>query len=158
MRRREFFAACAAAPLFSTRGHASAPFPVKFKQEPPYASVMQFAEPGHDEFPGEKTAMEIEARLLSALDTGDLPFGDRLPRLFARAVRGIGVLRPTWPPPFSRAESDPIAGWKKWRASLGSGPPGGILFLARRPGSIRHSQSGRRTSRAPRRHLEAGVE
>ena len=118
MRRREFFAACAAAPLFSTRGHASAPFPVKFKQEPPYASVMQFAEPGHDEFPGEKTAMEIEARLLSALNTGDPPLATGC-RGSSPAPSRYRSIAPDVAAAVFEGGSDPIAGWKKWRASLG---------------------------------------
>jgi tetratricopeptide (TPR) repeat protein len=119
MRRRDFFAACAAAPLFSSRGHASAPFPVKFRQEPPWASVMQLAEPGHDEFRGEKTAMEIEARLASALATGDPPL--------AAACRGSSPApsryRPIAPDVAAAvfdAGGDPVAGWKQWRASLGA--------------------------------------
>ena len=119
MRRRDFFAACAAAPLFSSRGHASAPFPVKFKQEPPYAALLALAEPGHDEFPGEKTAMEIERRMASALATGDPPlaagcsgstpapsrYRNIAPGVDAAVFEGVG---------------DPVAGWQKWRASLGT--------------------------------------
>jgi hypothetical protein len=118
MRRREFFAACAAAPLFSTRGHASAPFPVKFKQEPPYASVMQFAEPGHDEFPGEKTAMEIEARLSSALNSGDPPLTTGC-RGSSPAPSRYRSIAPDVATAVFEDGDDPIAGWKKWRASLG---------------------------------------
>jgi tetratricopeptide (TPR) repeat protein len=119
MRRRDFFAACAAAPLFSSRGHASAPFPVKFRQEPPYASVMQLAEPGHDEFPGEKTAMEIESRLASALATGDPPLAAGCSGSSPAPSR----YRPIAPDVAAAVfdfGGDPIAGWKQWRASLGA--------------------------------------
>jgi tetratricopeptide (TPR) repeat protein len=91
VKRREFLGALAATGLFSSKGHASAPFPVKFRQQPPYAPALSFVEPGQDEFPGEKVAMEIEARLRDAMRTGVAPSKD--PR---------------------------IAGaWNKWRESLG---------------------------------------
>ncbi len=118
MRRRDFVAACAAVPLFTSSGHASSPFPVKFRQEPPYASVLGFAEPGSDEFPGEKTAMEIEARLASALATGDPPLAaacggsSPAPSRYRNIAPDVGVA-------VFEGGGDPVAGWKKWRASLG---------------------------------------
>ena len=47
--RREFLAALAGAGCFRAVGHASAPFPVQFRQQPPYASAFRFVEPGLDE-------------------------------------------------------------------------------------------------------------
>src|SRR5208283_2029403 len=118
MKRRDFLGVCAA-PLFVSRGHAASPFPVKFRQEPPYASVLAFAEPGSDEFPGEKPAMELEKRLASALSSGDLPF--------AAACTGASPA----PTAYRKIASDvaaavfdgsgtPAAGWNKWRTSLGT--------------------------------------
>ncbi len=118
MRRRDFFAACAAAPLFSSRGHASAPFPVKFRQEPPWASVMQLAEPGHDEFRNEKAAMEIEARLASALAAGDPPLAAGC-RGSSPAPSRYRPIAPDVAAAVFDAGGDPVAGWKQWRASLG---------------------------------------
>ena len=119
MNRREFFAACSA-PLLISRGHASAPFPVRFRQQPAYASLMAFAEPGRDEFPGEKIAMEIEDRLLTALQSGEFPA--------ARDCSGASPLAASWREvagdvsvaEFGADGGDPIAGWRRWRASLGS--------------------------------------
>src|ERR1035441_4941549 len=119
MRRRYFFAACAAAPLFSSRGHATAPFPVKFKQEPPYASVMELAEPGHDEFPGEKTAMEIETRLASALASGDPPLAAGCGGSSPAPSRYRNIAHDVAAAVFDSG-ADPVAGWKQWRASLGT--------------------------------------
>jgi tetratricopeptide (TPR) repeat protein len=119
MRRRDFVAACAAAPLFSSPGHASAPFPVRFKQEPPYAAVMEFAEPGHDEFAGEKTAMEIERRLASALASGDPPLAAGC-RGSSPAPSHYRDIAPGVAAAVFESGGDPSAGWKKWRASLGT--------------------------------------
>jgi tetratricopeptide (TPR) repeat protein len=118
VKRREFLAAFAATSLFNPKGHASAPFPVKFRRQPPYASILAFAEPGLDEFPGEKTAMEIESRLLAALRTGQPPCtadcrgASPAPREYRNLAPGVatGV--------FGGSE-DVAAGWKKWRESLG---------------------------------------
>ena len=90
MNRRDFLAACAATGLFASKGHASAPFPVKFRHQPPYAQALAMVEPGLDEFPAEKTALQIEARLLSAFQDGKLPCVTRLPRRIAQAPRVPG--------------------------------------------------------------------
>ncbi len=74
MKRREFLTAFAASAVFASKGHASAPFPVKFRQQPPYVPLMELVPPGSDEFPGEKVAMEIESRLHSAMEQGAPPF------------------------------------------------------------------------------------
>ncbi len=119
MRRRDFFAACASVPLFSSRGHAAAPFPVKFRQEPPYASVMALVEPGHDEFLGEKMAMEIETRLSSALVSGDPPFAAGCRGSSPAPSRYRNIAHDVAAAVFE-GRGDPAAGWKKWRASLGA--------------------------------------
>ncbi len=122
MRRRDFVAACAAAPWLARQGHAASPlswpFPVKFKQQPPFAAVMALAEPGLDEFPGEKTAMEIEARLAAALRSGDLPVAAAC----SGASPASSHYRQVAPGVFTAAfdgRGDPGTGWKKWRDSLG---------------------------------------
>ncbi len=122
MRRRDFFAACAAAPWLARRGHAASPlpspFPVKFKQQPPFAAVMALAEPGLDEFPGEKTAMEIEVRLAAALRTGDLPVAagcsgaSPAPSQFRQVAPDVVTA-------VFDGRGDPATGWKEWRAALG---------------------------------------
>ena len=143
MKRRDFLGVCAA-PLFVSRGHAAAPFPVKFKQEPPYASVLAFAEPGTDEFPGEKPAMELEMRLGSALAAGDLPFATACtgatpaPVAYRKIAADVAVA-------VFDGSGNPADGWAKWRASLGTvrrgvfySLPGGMVRY-----DIRSSNAGR---------------
>ena len=122
MRRRDFLAVCAAAPMYSSPsspGFALSPFPVKFKQEPSYAAVMAFVEPGSDEFPGEKAAQQVEARLASTLETGDLPLAagcsgaSPAPSEYRRVASDVGVA-------VYDGHGDVAAGWKTWRASLGA--------------------------------------
>jgi tetratricopeptide (TPR) repeat protein len=119
MKRRSFLAGCTALPWFVSRAHAAAPFAVKFLREPPYASALAFAEPGSDEFPGEKTAMEIEKRLASAVPAGELAFtpdcGGSSPAPASYRNIAPGVAEAV----FAKG-GDPAAGWKQWRASLGS--------------------------------------
>lgn len=91
MNRREFLAAIPAAVFSPTPGHASAPFPVKFRQQPQYFPALSFVEPGSDEFPGEKIAMETEARLREAMRTGQIPSDS----------------------------AEILAAWREWRDSLG---------------------------------------
>jgi tetratricopeptide (TPR) repeat protein len=116
--RREFLAALAGAGCFRAVGHASAPFPVKFRQQPPYSSALKFVEPGLDEFPGEKIAMEIEARLGQSLRQGPAPFapGCTGSSPAAREYRDIapGVANAV----FETGAVEP--GWQKWRQSLGA--------------------------------------
>jgi len=116
-KRREFLAAIAGTGYFVSRGHASAPFHVKFRQQPPYTSLLKFAEPGLDEFPGEKIAMEIEARLGEAVRQGHAPFtpGCRGLSPAARDYRDVapGVARAVF------GEGEVAAGWEEWRESLG---------------------------------------
>lgn len=63
MTRREFAAAMAAAGLGFAAPAAGAPFPVKYRRANPFDATLRFAEPGGDEFKGEKDALELEARL-----------------------------------------------------------------------------------------------
>ena len=119
MRRRDFIAALAAAPLYTARAHASAPFPVKFKQEPSYAAAMAFAEPGLDEFPAEKAAIEREARLESALRTGDLPLAGGCGGASPAPVE-YRHIAPDVSAAVYDGRGDVASGWKAWRASLGT--------------------------------------
>jgi len=133
MKRREFLAACAAAPWLSRCAHAASPFPVKFKRQSPDAAVMAFAEPGTDEFPGEKTAMEVETRLAAAIQTGELPLAagctgaSPMPAEYRSVASDVALARFDGRP-------DPATGWTLWRASLGTvrrarfyALPGGLL-------------------------------
>jgi tetratricopeptide (TPR) repeat protein len=117
--RREFFAACASTGFFARKGHASTPFPVKFRQQPPYTSLLAFAKPGLDEFPGEKIAMEIEAGLRSALMSPRSPLAagcagiSPAPREYRDIAPGVAAAV------FGNS-GDAASGWNQWRESLGS--------------------------------------
>jgi Flp pilus assembly protein TadD len=63
MNRREFLAAMAAGGLLPTRIPAASPFPLHYVRKSPYDELIQYVEPGLDEFEGEKAALELEARL-----------------------------------------------------------------------------------------------
>ena len=63
MTRREFAAAIAAAGLVPSRGIQGAEFPVRYARANPFDAALRFLEPGSDEFKGEKSAVELEARL-----------------------------------------------------------------------------------------------
>lgn len=148
MNRRDFLAACAAAPWYTRQAHAASPFPVKFRQQPPFAAVMAFAEPGSDEFPAEKTAIEVEARLVSALDTGDLPLAAGCSGASPAPARYRTVAPDVAVAVYDR-RGDVASGWKQWRASLGTvrrrrfyALPGGMLRY-----DIRSENAGRREHR-----------
>jgi tetratricopeptide (TPR) repeat protein len=117
--RREFLAACAATGWFASKGHASAPFPVKFRQQPAYTSLLAFAEPGRDEFPGEKIAMEIEAGLRGAVRSGQLPFALHCAGI-SPAPREYREIGPGVAAAVFGGDPDVASGWKKWRESLGT--------------------------------------
>jgi len=118
MKRRDFVATCAAAPWLARPGHAASPFPVKFKQQPPFAAVMELVEPGLDEFPGEKIAMEIQARLALALRTGELPVAAGCTGASPAAREFRQVAEDVVTAVFDGG-GDPATGWKQWRQSLG---------------------------------------
>ncbi|MGA2113207.1 MAG: FG-GAP-like repeat-containing protein [Bryobacteraceae bacterium] len=143
MKRRDFLGVCAA-PLFVSRGHAASPFPVTFRQEPAYAPVLAFAEPGFDEFPAERAAMELEMRLATALSAGDLPFAagctgaSPAPSAYRKIAPDVAVA-------VFDGSGAPPAGWQRWRASLGAvrraafySLPGGLVRY-----DIRGAKAGR---------------
>ncbi|MDR3718005.1 MAG: FG-GAP-like repeat-containing protein [Bryobacteraceae bacterium] len=131
--RREFLVAFAAAGAFAAERHVSSAFPVRFRQEPSYASLLRFADPGLDEFPGEKIAMEIEAGLKTALQSGVLPVapGGRTKSPAPSEYRSIA---PDVAAAVFGGGDDLAQGWKQWRAALGAiryarfySLPGGIV-------------------------------
>ena len=119
LKRREFLAALAATGLFAPKGHASSPFPVKFRREPPYDSVLAFVEPGLDDFPGEKIAVEIEKRLGTALTDGRLPLAVGCSGISPAPSRYREIGSGAAAAVFGTSE-DVASGWKKWRESLGT--------------------------------------
>ena len=120
MKRREFLAIAAGAGLYTPpRGNASTPFPVEFRREPPYAPALARVEPGSDEFPAEKIALAIEARLQNAFRTGDLPATSGL-RCVLPAARAYRAIAPDVQEAVFGREGELAAGWKEWRDSLGA--------------------------------------
>ncbi len=63
MNRREFLGGLALSAFLRPKHCAASPFPVRFPRASPYESLIPFIAPGNDEFPEEKTAMEIAAML-----------------------------------------------------------------------------------------------
>lgn len=116
--RRQFLSASAAA-FLAKPGHAAAPFPVKFRQQPPYASALSMVEPGLDEFPGEKIAMAIESALSDSIRTSRLPLAPtakgRSPfaREYKPVANDVNVA-------VYGGDSDLATGWSRWRESLGT--------------------------------------
>ncbi len=91
---------------------------MKFRQQPPYTGALAFVEPGQDEFPGEKIAIEIETRLRETVLSGHLPVasGCSGSSPAAREYQNIGPGVES-----ARFESGGVAaGCGKWRESLGS--------------------------------------
>ena len=118
MNRRDFLAAFAATGLFASKGHASAPFPVKFRRQPPYAHALAMVEPGLDEFPAEKAALQVEARLQTAFQDGKLPCAPGCrgvspkPREYRNVAPGVAAA-------VFGDSGDAASGWNEWRESLG---------------------------------------
>jgi Flp pilus assembly protein TadD len=117
--RREFLAACAAAGVFTSTGHAHSPFPVKFRQQPPWAPLFAFTEAGSDDFPGEKIALAIEAGLQASLEDGRPRIAPNCAGLSPAPDRYRDVAPGVAVAIFGR-ETDVAAGWRKWRDSLGT--------------------------------------
>ena len=91
---------------------------MKFRQQPPYTGALAFVEPGQDEFPGEKIAIEIETRLRETLLSGHLPVAPGCSGT-SPAVREYQNIGPGVES--ARFESGGVAaGCDKWRESLGS--------------------------------------
>jgi tetratricopeptide (TPR) repeat protein len=91
---------------------------VKFRQPPPYASALAFVEPGLDEFPGEKTAIEIEARLREGVLSGHPALAPGC-RGISPAVREYRPVAPGVAQAVFGDGTDVASGWQKWWASLG---------------------------------------
>src|ERR1017187_9082546 len=112
---------------------------------------MALVEPGLDEFPGEKTAIEIEARLATALRTGDLP----VETVCSGASPAPSHYRQVAPDVFTAVfdgRGDPVAGWKKWRASLGQVRR--AVFYSLPDGQVRYDI---RSAKPDRREHRVGI-
>jgi tetratricopeptide (TPR) repeat protein len=104
--------------MYAEKGRAFAPFSVRFRRQPPYASALAYILPGLDEFPGEKAAMEIEACLQTALQSGRLPCAEGL-RSGSPSVHEYRNIAPGVAAAVFDEAGDTASGWEKWRRSLG---------------------------------------
>ncbi len=109
--RREFLTALGASTFIAPRLHAAAPFPVKFRRQAGYEPLLSLVEPGLDEFPFEKIAMEVEHSLRSALSAGG--FSLDLPAIAEYRDVAPGVKKAV----YARDARTP---WSQWRESLGT--------------------------------------
>ncbi len=90
------------------------------EHRPPYLALEEFIVAGHDEFPNESAAIEIEDNLQMAVDSGELAI--------IQGVRGSSPWPKTYrklAPDLEEAVYDPsdtgiAAGWKRWHSSLGT--------------------------------------
>ena len=115
MGRREFLAALTSLGLLPSKGAGARPYPVHFRKPNPYDHVLAHLDAGTDEFPFEKEAQEIEARLAAMLRGEALPVAGDFTGTAPLASRyrpvGEGV---------AEAEFGADADFRKWIASLGN--------------------------------------
>ena len=116
MNRRHFLGILAAPAIIHPRHCTAAPFPVRFRKPAPYESLARYIGPDADDFPAEKTAMEIAETLRSLPETRALPL--------APGFHGFSPLparyKPVAPDCFeAEFDSTPYAGLEKWLDSLG---------------------------------------
>lgn len=96
-------------------------------------------EPGLDEFPAEKAALEIEARLQTAFQYGKLPCAPDL-RAVSPKPREYRNLAPGVAEAVFGEPGDTAAGWNEWRRSLGE--VRGIRFYSLPGNLIRYDVRG----------------
>jgi Flp pilus assembly protein TadD len=120
MNRRDFLAAFAATAFFEQKqAHAASPLNIHFRQRPPYARILDFAEPGTDEFPAEKIAKQIEADLAAIAQSGTLPLAPGATGKSPAPVRYREIAPGLETAEFG-ADPDLAGGFRKWHGSLGS--------------------------------------
>jgi tetratricopeptide (TPR) repeat protein len=118
--RREFLASTALLPVLTCLPVRARQAGEETRHEPPYLSLQKFIEPGFDEFPEERTAMEIRGSLHKALETLELPLGPGA-KGASPCPREYRTLAPDLQEAvFDGTDGQIHAGWKKWVQSLGS--------------------------------------
>ena len=111
MNRRHFIGSVAAAGLLRA---SAADVKVEIvRPRSPYEALLRDIEPGHDDFPLEKEAFEIAARLKQLTLTPDFRGSSPLPVRYAPVAEGVSRAK------FDFADAAFDAGLKKWLASLG---------------------------------------
>jgi tetratricopeptide (TPR) repeat protein len=121
--RRRLLQGAAAGPLYWILPRPpliGAPFPIRLRKSHPYESLFASIQPGHDEFAGEKDAVEITAHLDRLLQTRQLPLTGTfrglspLPAHYERVADDIARAK------FDAKDTRFSEGLAKWVDSLGS--------------------------------------
>ena len=109
--RRKFIASAASAGLYlkccdwkvnalelsqnSSQGFPERAFPIQFRKQPPYESLIPYIQPGSDRFVGEKEAAEINSHLSSLVHNRALPISGQfhghspVPKQYSRITEGV---------------------------------------------------------------------
>ena len=119
MNRRQFIGGLAASAFLGPRHCAAAPFPVNFRKASPYESLARYIPAGADEFPGERTAMEIVAQLGKLISTRSLPLADTFAGTSPWPIRYRTVAADVLEAEFGQSEGSFEEGLRRWIASLG---------------------------------------
>src|ERR1700676_2325155 len=120
MNRRQFMGGLAAMALVRPEHCAAAPFPVHFRKASPYEALAQYISPGTDDFAGEKTAMDITARLRRIVGTHSLPLATNFTGASPSPVRYRAVATEVFEAEFAPSTESFENGLKKWLVSLGA--------------------------------------
>jgi tetratricopeptide (TPR) repeat protein len=120
MNRRQFMGGLAAMAFVGPEHCAAAPFPVHFRKASPYESLAQYISPGGDEFAGEKTAMDIAARLRKLTETQSLPLAPGFTGASPSPVRYRPIDADVFEAEFGPSTDSFEAGMRKWLALLGA--------------------------------------
>lgn len=85
----------------------------------PYEALTEFILPGHDDFAGEQTAMEIGRALHESLTSGNLPLATTVTGASPAATKQRLVADDLAESIFDANDRDIAAGWQQWVKSLG---------------------------------------
>jgi tetratricopeptide (TPR) repeat protein len=118
--RREWLVSATALPALALIRPAPALAAEQATHGAPYLALERFIEPGHDEFPEEKTAADIEQALADAVKSSELPLAASASGLspFWRSSRKVAAdLEEAI---YDELDKDVAAGWREWVRSLGN--------------------------------------
>jgi tetratricopeptide (TPR) repeat protein len=117
--RREFLISAAAIPALSCLSGEPA-FADEPHYDPPYLALQKFILPGNDEFPKEKTAMQIVESLDKALRSMELPIGPSF-QGESPCPKNYKALAPDVEEAvFESSDAAVEEGWRRWVQSLGN--------------------------------------
>src|SRR5579864_4093237 len=120
MNRRQFIGGLVAMTIVRPEHCAAAAFPVHFRKASPYEALAQYISAGGDDFPGEKTAMDIIAKLRGLMEAKSLPLAGDFVGSSPSPMRYKPVAGDVFEAEFGPSTDSFENGFKKWLASLGS--------------------------------------